>query len=215
MEVSFRFISLVPCMAVLLAAPLAHAQITGIVYQGIPDASNAGDAANMAGTLANASFTVGAGGIDFLSPPAAYTTSAFLNNPTFTSPANGFNANGTVDNNEVVLTGTLFLNAGNNSFLVGHDDGVVLNIAGFGTVVNAPGPTSFSTSPFTVDNTGAAGNFNFTLDYAECCGPPADLEFQVNNSTIGGTTTPEPSSFVLFGSGLLAAVGMVRRRLAL
>jgi hypothetical protein len=212
MKLSFRAISLASCAAALLAvAPLAHADITSaIVYTGIPDPNNAADLANQGSGLASASFTIGAAGIDFQSPPAAYTVASFLNNPTFSNVVNGFNANGVANNLELVITGSLFLNAGNNNLVVGHDDGAVLNIAGFGNVVNAPGPTSFSTSPFTV-NAATAGLYNFTLEYTECCGAPADLEFTVNNAPI--TSTPEPSSFALFGTGLFAAAGIVRRRI--
>jgi hypothetical protein len=212
MKLSLRAISLASCAAALLAvAPLAHADITSaIVYTGIPDPNNAADLANQGSGLASASFTIGAAGIDFQSPPAAYTVASFLNNPTFSNQVHGFDPNGIANNLELVITGSLFLNAGNNNLVVGHDDGAVLNIAGFGNVVNAPGPTSFSTSPFTV-NAATAGLYNFTLEYTECCGAPADLEFTVNNAPI--TSTPEPSSFALFGTGLFAAAGIVRRRI--
>jgi hypothetical protein len=201
-------------MAVLLAAaaPLAHADIfSAIVYTGIPDPGNAADLTNQGAGLASASFTIGALGINFQSPPAAYTIAAFLNNPTFSNQVNGFNPNGIANNIELVITGSLFLNAGSNTFVVGHDDGAVLNIAGFGNVVNAPTPTAFSNSPFTV-NAASAGMYNFTLEYTECCSAPADLLFVVNNAPIGAST-PEPSSFVLFGTGLFAAAGLVRRRI--
>jgi hypothetical protein len=214
MRLSFRALSLAACMVVLLAAaaPLAHADITSaIVYTGIPNPGNAADLANQGAALASASFSIGALGIDFTSPPSAYTVVAFLNNPTFSNQVNGFNPNGVADNLELVITGSLFLNAGSNSFVVGHDDGAVLNIAGFGNVVNAPGPTAFSNSPFTV-NAASAGMYNFTLEYTECCGAPADLLFTVNSAPVGAST-PEPSSFVLFGTGLFAAAGLVRRRI--
>jgi hypothetical protein len=200
-------------MVVLLAAaPLALADIfSAVVYQNVPDPGNAADLANQGAALASASFSIGALGINFQTPPAAYTTVGFLNNPTFSNQVNGFNPNGTADNLELVITGSLFLNAGSNSFTVGHDDGAVLNIAGFGNVVNAPGPTSFSTSPFTV-TAATAGMYNFSLEYAECCGAPADLEFVVNNAPVGAST-PEPSSFALFGTGLFAAAGFARRRI--
>ena len=221
MRLSLRALSLAACMAVLLAAvaPLAHADITSAtVYTGIPDAGNAGDlAANTASTLPSATFSIGTLGIDFTSGPSPYTVQGFLNNPTFSNQVHGFNPASSADNIELVITGTIFLNAGSNSFQVGHDDGVVLTMPGigtgtFGNIVDQPGGTSFVTTPFTVLNPGAAGNFAFTLDYTECCGPPADLLFAVNSAPVGAST-PEPSSFALFGTGLFAAAGMVRRRI--
>lgn len=219
MKFALRVLSLGTCMAVLLAAALpAHADITSAtVYTGVPDPGNAGDPANMTAALPSANFSIGALGIDFTSGPSPYTVQGFLNNPTFSNQVNGFNPASSADNIELVITGTIFLNAGSNSFQVGHDDGVVLTMPGigagtFGNIVNQPGPTGFVTTPFTVTNPGAAGNFAFTLDYTECCGPPADLLFVVNSAPVG-VATPEPSSFVLFGSGLLAAAGIVRRRI--
>ncbi len=179
--------------------------ITGIVYQGVPDAANAGDSLNMAAGLPNAQFTVGVGGINFQSPPSSYTTSAFLGNPTFINQLNGFAPNGTADNNEVVLTGQIYLDSGVNSFQIGHDDGVVLTIGGgIGNVVNQPNATSFVLTSFNINNPGAAGLFDFTLDYAECCTAPADLEFAFNNQPVG--QVPEPSSLALLGGGLLLGV---------
>jgi hypothetical protein len=215
MKLCLRALSVASCVAVLLAAaPLAQADvISATVFTNIPDPGNSGDVANMSSTLPSASFTVGAAGIDFQSQVTGYTPAQFLNNPTFSNMVNGFNPNATADNIEVIILGSLFLNAGNNSFEVAHDDGVVLSVAGIGTVVNQPGPTGEVTTPFNVVNPGPAGTFDFTLEYAECCGPPADLVFEVNNAPITSSSTPEPSTFCLFGSGLLAAAGMVRRRL--
>lgn len=209
---NLRSLALLPCFAVLLAASsFAHADVTSaVVYQGIPNAGDASSPLNWASTLASASFTIGSGGINFQSPPSAYTTAGFLNNPTFSNQVNGFDPNGSADNLELVITGSLYLNAGSNSFTVGHDDGVVLNIVGFGNVLDAPGPTGFSTSPFNV-TAASAGMYDFTLQYAECCTAPADLLFTVNDAPIG--VTPEPSSFILLGSGLLGVAGLVRRRM--
>jgi hypothetical protein len=197
-------------LTLLALTSSSFAQVNGTVYQNIPDPGNAGDLANQGPGLPQASFVSPA--INFNSNVTGYTPALFLNNPTFTNPLNSFNPNASFDNTEVVLTGSIFLNSGNNSFVVGHDDGVVLTIAGLGTVVNAPGPTGFINTPFNVNNPGAAGSFPFTLDYAECCGPPAVLLFQINGTTIGGPV-PEPSSLVMITTGLVGGALAFRRKI--
>jgi hypothetical protein len=219
MSASLRSLKFLPCLAAILlagASTLHASTISATVYENVPDAVNAADLANNE-TAAYATFNVSGSGIDFQSELTSYfNVTAFLNNPTYTFQSTSFNPNGGVDNIELVITGSVFLLAGANSFVVGHDDGVVLNIPGIGynTGTSEAGPTSFTTTPFSVNNPGAAGNYAFSLDYAECCGAPADLEFTVNSAPIT-STTPEPGSFALLGTGLLALAGVARRRFAL
>jgi hypothetical protein len=133
-----------------------------------------------------------------------YTVGAFLNNPTFSNTSSAWTsaggANANLDNTFIQLTGSVYLGSGTDSFVVSHDDGVVLTIDGV-LVVNQPGPTAPSNTPFSVDVT-TAGYYTFTLDYTECCGPPAVLDWAINGSTVGGQT-PEPGSLLLLGTGLL------------
>jgi hypothetical protein len=216
MKVLPRSLRSLVILAISLAGiQAAHADsYTATVYENTPDASNSADPANQASNLASANFTIGSLGIDFETNDSPSTTIAnFLNNPTFSNEVNGFDPTNQTDNSEVVITGSLYLNAGDNSFVVGHDDGVVLSITGFGNVVNAPGPTGFSNSPFNVTATNA-GYYNFNLQYAECCGGPADLVFTVNNAPpVGPSPVPEPGTFVLIGSGILSAAAAIRRRI--
>jgi hypothetical protein len=207
---SFLAIALAMAPGVAFASSITSAT----VYQNTPNASDASDPANQGSTLASASFTIGSKGIDFettTNDSDNTPLSAFLNNPTFSNEVNGFDPSAATDNSEIVLTGFLSLNAGANAFIVGHDDGVVVNVTGIGTVLSAPGPTGLNESPFNV-NAPSAGDYAFTLEYSECCGGPADLIFDINNAAVGGSVVPEPGSMVLFGTGMLGLAGAVRRR---
>ena len=152
---------------------------------------------------------------DFNSPDINFNTNnsdatslfTWLNSPVFFNLQNGFNASLAADNTFLEITGQTFLNAGVNSFVVGHDDGVVLTFATLGIVVNQPGPTGFVTTPFNV-TAPAAGLYAFDLKYTECCGGPANLVFQINGAPVG--ETPEPATMALAATGL-AAVLLVGR----
>jgi hypothetical protein len=108
----------------------------------------------------------------------------------------------------IQFTGFVDLTAG--TYSITHDDGVLLYLDG-SLALDAGGPslpTYPVTSTFTV---ASSGLYSFTLDYAQCCGNPATL---ITDLPLGASApTPEPASFILLGSGLLAAAGVVRRRL--
>lgn len=209
------------------AATSAWASVDGQIWQNIPSPGNAGASGNMSSSLPNATFT--SSGVNYCSnftdaacPVAgAYTPNGFLNSPTFTSPMNGFNASASLDNTEVQLTGQIFLNGGANSFDIAHDDGITLMLSGGpGTVncstqsgalcVNAPGPTAPALTPFTI-TASTAGLYNFTLDYAECCGPPAVLQWTYPDHAPVGAG--EPSVLLLTGLALLGLGWAGRKRL--
>jgi hypothetical protein len=194
----------------LSVSSLARANVSGTVYEndtlysGNADDGPSFDPATYA-ALPSATFSTP--GINFSSQTSGYTVGAFLNNPTFSNLMNGFDPTVSDNNSFLVLTGTIFLNSGNNSFVVAHDDGVVITLGGgIGTVIDEPGPTSEDFSPFNV-TAPSTGDYSFVVQYTECCGPPADLIWSINQNIVGGV--PDSSSSLLLlclGVGTLALV---------
>ena len=90
------------------------------------------------------------------------------------------------------FSGTVAVTNG-ESFQAGHDDGLQLMI-GSNLVINAPGPTSFTTTPATY--TGPSGTFPFDLVYGECCGAPAVLgiSLPLETQTVSLPGTPDPNN---------------------
>ena len=173
----------------------------------------------MGSTLPSAQFT--ATTINFNSNSTGYTVGQFLNSPTFTNPQNGFDPTVSAENIEVQLVGTISLAAGANTFTVEHDDGFSLSInsgastidgsTGDVNVFSDAGPSTAILTNFMVD-AGAAGNYTFTVDYAECCGAPAVLELNLLTGT--AASAPEPGSVILLttAAALLLVIPMLRRR---
>ena len=230
MKFSFRALSLASCMAVLFAAaPLAHADsVSGSAWQ-LPAFTSVPVAGSpVYGTAPTATFTVSnttPGNLfNFDSRKGAgdYTLAGFLGSGGDTVSLSGHGSD-LLDtpsgcNSSTCVTDTLFQFTGSTTLAAGdynfaHDDGLLLYL-GSTLVINAPGPTSPTNTNFhvcAVPGAGCdavAGTYSFTLDYAEIDGAPAVL---ITNLPL--TSTPEPSSIALFGTGLFAAAGMVRRRI--
>ena len=184
----------------------ANAAINVSIYynqQGAASNATIAQAAQLG--VANATTTVNA--INFNSNNSTISTiGTFLGNP---AGLNAATAAHILNNTYFLFTGQTFLNAGANSFVVPHDDGLELAIAGIGTVLSQPGPTAAVNSPFTV-NAPSAGLYNFTLAYGETAGGPAVLRFNVNGSPGG---VPEPASWALLMTGF-GMVGFAMRRRA-
>ena len=116
-----------------------------------------------------------------------------------------------LNNTVFEFTGTVTVTTG-EMFQAGHDDGLQLRIGSI-LVINAPGPTGFTTTPATY--TGPSGTLAFDLVYGECCGPPALLGISLPLIS-PPAAAPEPSSLVLLGSALFGCLAVrLRRRKAM
>ncbi len=152
----------------------------------------------------NATFTTDA--IDFDSTVSDFYVGPFLHNPIFSDPSV---AGRDLYSVVILLTGTVALQAGDNRFLLVHDDGVQLFIDGIGLVVDEPDPTPPVSELINVIAP-AIGDYAFRLSYGSCCAPPAKLIW----TNYIPTDIPEPGSLTLLGTALagLGAAITSRRR---
>ncbi len=197
-------------VGVMMASTAAgNAQINGSLWLNNANASDATLTATAAAGTPDATFA--STGINYnpSDTGANYTPNSFLNSPTFMNTSAGFSPTANLDNTLFLFTGSVFLNSGANTFVVGHDDGLQLNIDGIGMVVDDPGPTALAETPFTV-TAPSSGEYSFELSYGECCGPPASLVWDINNQIVG--TVPDATSTLsLLGISLSGLMALGRR----
>lgn len=198
-------------VSALVLASAANAQVAVSVYTGSTGASTAAANATLAqvgpgGALfgATPSATTTVSGINFDSRTSGYTIGSFLNGATLSNPAL---ATADLNNTYMLMTGQIYLPAGNNTFTITHDDGLQLAITGIGTVVNAPGATAPTDTTF-IATAPAAGLYNFQLSYGETSGPPAVLKWFFAGAPVGGV--PEPATWAMMLLGF-AGIGLTMR----
>ncbi len=111
-----------------------------------------------------------------------------------------------LNNTVFEFTGTVAVTTG-QQFQAGHDDGLQLQIGNI-LVINAPGPTGFTTTPATY--TGPSGTFAFDLVYGECCGAPALLGISLPLQS--PAAVPEPTTVALVATALFGCLAVRLRR---
>ena len=114
-------------------------------------------------------------------------------------------ANNSINNAVFEFTGTTYLVSG-QTYTITKDDAAFLSLNGGGNVLGAGSLTDTAPSDVTF-SVGTTGYYSFDLLYQEVNGPPAELSGNIGTIT----STPEPGSIFLLGTGLLALAGLVRR----
>ena len=162
---------------------------------------------NEQGTFANVATLSGArsadvtfsltGPINFSSVVGGYTIGGFLGSGGATIVTGSGQAGNNLDNTLFYFSGMLSMVHG-ETYDLSHDDGAELSINGSDVVNSSIATDSFYTW------TGASGNYNFQLAYAEVEGPPGILTMH---------SVPDGGSTMAMLGGVLTVMGGVARRI--
>jgi hypothetical protein len=217
MKMSLRAVSLLPCLAILLAvAPAAHAatySISGSVWEGGTTDNVPAAGAAIYSTAATATFTVtntSANNLINFYSPGDNGLSSFLttgpggpNSDSLTYLSGASHASDSINNDLFQFQGTTTITDG--TYTLSHDDGLILYLNGT-MVVNNGGPTSAESTNFeicTIGTSGCTNNNNCAFSSQTCVfgitGTSATDAFTLDYAEVDGPPAQLTTNLALTG----------------